>query len=559
VLGLYVPFPSELHVGNRRILMADDEGTIFDDDRDVVAKIVDYVHFSERLWGADRRIYQVTEKSIVLDRDRVEMGYLEGGKVYTIYHEHVADASGPLALQLAAVYFALLSLPKDIDNPIVVLSLQAEIEPAAPSKQWEPPTENPQIDPRQANPDRDNSNQMGLWETFKQDFRQEMGPKEPMGCGEMLTWAVVFCFVGFLALLLAASTTVIWVGMMIASTVAIYLSIRRFFGKPIKEYNQADGNETDRHGFYAAVTYGTLCAAWIAIAGHGGLASWKALGGLAIGILATKKLSLLCWKIAYLPIKRGNPNTRIPLWLERTVTTYTLYGVIGGPIVLVGALYFAARMPPTSESSISLDKRIHTRDSYNSREQDSPRKPGASGAPVGPSRQQSLQSGLHSTPRLASSRKLPDFSGLTPILSHTYNAKIVLKRLNFKPLVSARYVAWECLSEQEGQQFSSAAEVSFLDEVGMQIPAAGIHVIYADSEELKSEKGEAKNVLDGDSHTIWHSAYSNGVSPLPHVLVFDLGRVYRLKGFQYLPRQNGPNGRVKECRIYAQEQPFVLP
>jgi hypothetical protein len=151
------------------------------------------------------------------------------------------------------------------------------------------------------------------------------------------------------------------------------------------------------------------------------------------------------------------------------------------------------------------------------------------------------------------------FSGLKPVTEGEYHNRTDLRTIRFKQPVTARYVAWESLSEQNGREFSSAAEVGFLDEIGMQVPTTKARVVFADSEEKRAENGSAKNVLDGNPNTIWHTAYTGKVVPQPHVLVIDIGRVVKLSGFQYLPRQNGPNGRVKGYRIYAQEQPFRLP
>lgn len=118
-----------------------------------------------------------------------------------------------------------------------------------------------------------------------------------------------------------------------------------------------------------------------------------------------------------------------------------------------------------------------------------------------------------------------------------------------------RFVALEVKSSQNDQPYASAAEVSILGADGRAIPH--VKVTYADSEELDDENGSALHVLDGQPDTIWHTAYSDRAAPMPHVLVFDLGSRQRITGIRYLPRLDGPNGRIKEYAIFLSSTPFV--
>lgn len=82
------------------------------------------------------------------------------------------------------------------------------------------------------------------------------------------------------------------------------------------------------------------------------------------------------------------------------------------------------------------------------------------------------------------------------------------------------------------------------------IPKTGIHVSSVDSQETSAENDAAANAIDDNPYTIWHTAYSDGVAPLPHHLTLDLGAAYRLAGLRYLPRQDGgTNGRVAGYEI----------
>lgn len=76
-------------------------------------------------------------------------------------------------------------------------------------------------------------------------------------------------------------------------------------------------------------------------------------------------------------------------------------------------------------------------------------------------------------------------------------------------------------------------------------------VTYASSEEPGS--GTASHLVDGDPNTIWHTMYSVTLAKYPHWVDFDAGEVKTMKGFTYTPRQDGPNGCVKEYTIQVSE------
>ena len=78
------------------------------------------------------------------------------------------------------------------------------------------------------------------------------------------------------------------------------------------------------------------------------------------------------------------------------------------------------------------------------------------------------------------------------------------------------------------------------------IETVPLRVVFASSEET----GEgAKYLVDGNVNSIWHTMYSVTVAQYPHWVDFDMGEEKGIKGFTYLPRQDGPNGRVKEYKI----------
>ena len=74
-----------------------------------------------------------------------------------------------------------------------------------------------------------------------------------------------------------------------------------------------------------------------------------------------------------------------------------------------------------------------------------------------------------------------------------------------------------------------------------------IEVIYASSQEIEAP---ASCLVDGDVNSTWHTMYSVTVAQYPHWVDFDAGEECTVKGFSYLPRQDGGiNGIVKDYEI----------
>ncbi len=60
---------------------------------------------------------------------------------------------------------------------------------------------------------------------------------------------------------------------------------------------------------------------------------------------------------------------------------------------------------------------------------------------------------------------------------------------------------------------------------------------------------EPASAGDGDLSTIWHTEFVGASPGYPHELVVDLGSLRDLAGLLYVPRQDGPNGRVRDFEI----------
>jgi len=66
------------------------------------------------------------------------------------------------------------------------------------------------------------------------------------------------------------------------------------------------------------------------------------------------------------------------------------------------------------------------------------------------------------------------------------------------------------------------------------------------------ERGhEARNALDNNDATIWHTAWSGGISEYPHWIAVDLRKPVALRGVVVTPRQDMANGRIGRYAVYA--------
>jgi len=84
------------------------------------------------------------------------------------------------------------------------------------------------------------------------------------------------------------------------------------------------------------------------------------------------------------------------------------------------------------------------------------------------------------------------------------------------------------------------------------IPQTNWSLLHVDSEELVCGLHPADNAFDGRPDTFWHTQWCGG-SPLPpHEIQIDLGLMYEIFGFRYLPRQDGSaNGRIAQYEFYV--------
>lgn len=116
--------------------------------------------------------------------------------------------------------------------------------------------------------------------------------------------------------------------------------------------------------------------------------------------------------------------------------------------------------------------------------------------------------------------------------------------------VLCQYVRLTALTEAGHRgPWTSAAEIGLLGgpPIGPALPRAG-WTVSADSQAVGD--GAARNILDGDGLTIWQTAYTGNVPPLPHYITIDMHSTHLVSGLAYLPRQDGNlNGTIGRYSI----------
>jgi F5/8 type C domain/Fibronectin type III domain len=85
------------------------------------------------------------------------------------------------------------------------------------------------------------------------------------------------------------------------------------------------------------------------------------------------------------------------------------------------------------------------------------------------------------------------------------------------------------------------------------IPYADLRIVSVDSETLVGE-GAADLAIDGRAETFWQTARGLRASRHPHEVVIALGGEYMVRGFRYLPRQDGKtDGMVERYTFFVRQ------
>lgn len=130
------------------------------------------------------------------------------------------------------------------------------------------------------------------------------------------------------------------------------------------------------------------------------------------------------------------------------------------------------------------------------------------------------------------------------------------QEIKFRAPVQARYIAIVSKNAHDNGPHAAIAELNFLDASGNLLPREQWSVVYADSHETTGEAAQAGLVMDNQPTTYWHTKWQGDNPSHPHMIVLDLGKVQKLSGFRYLPRQDRENGRIKDYEVYASPKPF---
>jgi len=137
----------------------------------------------------------------------------------------------------------------------------------------------------------------------------------------------------------------------------------------------------------------------------------------------------------------------------------------------------------------------------------------------------------------------------------TFQGGDAATEVDFNRTVSARYLCIESLNSHSNDNHASIAEIYLIDPAGQRMDRNAWQIVFADSEELVGEPGNADNIIDEQPVTIWHTQWQNGSPNHPHQVVIDLGNVVAFKGLIYLPRNGSNPGKIKDYRIYGSQAP----
>ena len=76
---------------------------------------------------------------------------------------------------------------------------------------------------------------------------------------------------------------------------------------------------------------------------------------------------------------------------------------------------------------------------------------------------------------------------------------------------------------------------------------------------VSSEQGgneAARNAIDGNPSTFWHTRYSGDTPKHPHTIIIDMGKAYNITHFIYQARNDGSqNGRIANYELYFSNSP----
>lgn len=117
---------------------------------------------------------------------------------------------------------------------------------------------------------------------------------------------------------------------------------------------------------------------------------------------------------------------------------------------------------------------------------------------------------------------------------------------------AAQFIKLVCTKPANaGENFAAIAEVSIVPrKILGKLPAQALHAIAFTNSEMPAE-GEAKNVLDGNPDTYWHTQYGLTLADYPHEVQIDLGSLSKATGIKYVPCKQKAAARIGDYAVYA--------
>ena len=154
------------------------------------------------------------------------------------------------------------------------------------------------------------------------------------------------------------------------------------------------------------------------------------------------------------------------------------------------------------------------------------------------------KSRLHNNPA-----DCPDLNSATPVVEGQFALGNGWQTIRFNGSKRGRFVAIQALSSQSEKPEVAIAELYVRDADGNRLSRESWTVKYADSEEINRGNFTGDKVFDLQESTYWQSARK---SPLPHLLVIDLGNEQTISALDYLPRaESSAPGSIKNFKIFV--------
>ncbi|MBO5594504.1 MAG: beta-galactosidase [Prevotella sp.] len=142
----------------------------------------------------------------------------------------------------------------------------------------------------------------------------------------------------------------------------------------------------------------------------------------------------------------------------------------------------------------------------------------------------------------------PDLNSATPVAEGDLAPGNGWQSIRFASSQKGRYIAIQALSTHDGKDEVAIAELYARDADGNRMSRESWTVKYSDSEDIHRGNFTGEKVYDLQESTYWRTARK---SPLPHLLVIDLGQVQTISALDYLPRaEQGAPGSIKTFKVF---------